>query len=149
MSQMIDKSMIMKNNLPILIDYSLPLDLKFCRREIKIKITESFFENYEEIIINPSEVFDDFQTNHIFNNLDKNGLIRLGSIIKKGDCIVSKVKRYFNQIVESNSDCSYRHDNTSVFAEFGMEGMVTEITIKNGEEGSHISRIIFVTIQKI
>lgn len=99
---------------------------------------------YREVIgypqsLNPREVIK-------YHAIDTNGLPRIGSYIKQGDCIISK----YRMISNSDSNSPNLFDIVSVYAGLGDEGTVDQILVTVNAEGNPYIKVKLrqVRIQK-
>lgn len=118
-------------------------------KEIKIRITESHYDDFVEEIVDPAELFPDYKDNHIFDHLAPDGLPHMGSIVSVGDCLVSRrrIIKLLNLSVggENAPIC----DDISLYVRAGMEGRVTNIKIKTCRESSGVCKITTITLENI
>ena len=88
---------------------------------------------HEVICIPPLHTQD--KNSYNYDKLDNDGIIRIGSIINKGDILVGKTIKQFNRLKESkDKDCS-------LIAKQGDEGIVDDICITLNSQGHKIVKI--------
>lgn len=125
------------------------LNLATTRKLTKIRIVESCQQEYNELIIKPENVFRDHDTGYRYRHLDNDGLVQVGSIIKRGECLASRV-RIYNVTRPENSNNYPDVENTSIFASYGMEGCVIDVqTRESNEDPSVVNRITILTVEEI
>lgn len=116
------------------------------RKEMKIRITESKYSDFSEELVNPNKLLSGFTDDDIYDNLGSDGLPLIGSIIRIGDCIASRERKFkFPKL--NSEDNSPICEDISLYAKYGMEGCVTNISIRSCEVDSDISRIITITLK--
>lgn len=103
----------------------------FYEKVMTVKTSEVTTSNYQEICKKPSE-------DEKYRHLDKNGLPRLGSVIKQGDCVIGKVRINTDSPIEQKA---------SIFSEFGMEGVVCKVRVTYNEEAKESKKMIAVKIR--
>jgi len=75
----------------------------------------------------------------VYDNLDENGLIRIGSVVRVGDCLIGKIRtiiRKGNVIKE----------DASSYAEIGQAGIVDEVIVTTNASGF---RVAYVKIRQV
>jgi hypothetical protein len=95
-------------------------------KEVCVKIIESTTKEFTETVSYPMWKTGDLKSGHIYRNLDKNGLPKLGSRMYVGDCIIGRNK------IQTTSEGVKRSDS-SFLAGIGTEGIVTSVQIIGSE----------------
>jgi len=98
------------------------------------KTTETITSAYIDRIVKP-DVKINSSGRDVYRHLDPNGLPRIGSIIREGDCIIGKIRTMRE---------TKKEDSVSLYAGVGDVGEVIAIQITCGEENSENYRIICV-----
>lgn len=104
-------------------------------KEVTIKIVESQNKDFVESVCYPTDRSGNPKTGHLYRHLDKNGLPRLGSLIKVKDCIVGRSKIYVASEEKKMTE-GQKRSNNPFFAGVGNEGIVTDVVVIAGE-GTH------------
>jgi DNA-directed RNA polymerase II subunit RPB2 len=74
-----------------------------------------------------------------YSSIDENGLPKLGSFVKEGDCLIGKVRKNLttNQI-----------ENASSFVEVKQEGVVDRVLVSTNPEGARVVKVKIRQIRK-
>lgn len=108
-------------------------------REIVINETETSTTDYIENIAFPKDKMGNPKTDSIYRHLDKDGLPRIGSVIKKGDCILGKQKTF---ILPEGPKVV----NSSYYAGVKDGGVVTSVVVVGSEGTSSSFRNVIIKI---
>ena len=119
------------------------------KKEIKIRITESHYDDFVEEIVDPAELFSDYKDNHIFDHVAPDGLPHMGSIVSVGDCLVSRRRTIKPLNMSDGGENSPISDDISLYVRPGMEGRVTNIKIKTCRGSSGVCRITTITLENL
>lgn len=113
-------------------------------KEVCVKIVETKNSSYTELVSYPCHPNGDPRTGHLFRHLNKDGLPKLGSLIKVGDCLVGRTKIYST----SGGSNEIKRSNTSSYAGVGTEGIVTSIQIVGSESNNGGFRTIIIKLSE-
>ncbi len=67
-----------------------------------------------------------------YHAIDDNGLPRLGSFVREGDCVIGKVRKYFE---------SGKVENASKYIEIKQEGIVDKVLVSTNQEGNRVVKV--------
>lgn len=104
-------------------------------REISMEFIEDN-KNGERIQF-PVDKNSNIKTDKKYSNIDQNGLPILGSYIKRGDCILGKMKTVQGKLVD-----------VSHFSDYGVEGIVSDVKINCSEGVSNTFKIIVIKLKQ-
>ena len=115
--------------------------MKFGRyeKETCINETETSTTDYIENIAFPKDRMGNPKSDYVYRHLDKDGLPRIGSVIKKGDCILGKQKTF---ILPEGPKVV----NSSYYAGVKDGGVVTSVVIIGSEGVSSSFRNVIIKI---
>lgn len=125
---------------PILLSRSAYEKFGIYEKEVCIQVIESA-SNFIDRVCAPTDSQGNIKQGpkyEKYKHLNINGLPKLGSYIKTGECIVGKTKFFMN---EKRVDSSY-------FAGVGEEGIVTDIKITASESGTGTFRIVTIKLKQ-
>lgn len=72
-----------------------------------------------------------------YEAIDENGIPRLGSFVKEGDCLIGKIRK---------NTATGKWENASSFVDIRQEGVVDRVLISTNQEGN---RVVKVKIRKV
>lgn len=119
---------------------------------IEIKSKEIITNDYSitfcyPLDINVNERNDGVISKHTLRHLDEYGFPKVGSYIKKGDCIIGKTKTF---LFESKRDHKWHNKkDMSYFAKVGEEGIISNVNISMCENDSEKVRTVTISLIRV
>lgn len=74
-----------------------------------------------------------------YDAISDNGLPRLGSVIKEGDCVIGKMRK--------NPETG-KWDNTSTYMELRQEGIIDRVLVSTNQEGERVVKVKIRQVRK-
>ena len=119
--------------------------------------TYTVVHSYSTVVYNPTKISngeiveyltkpdDPFPHHNIeqYENLDSNGIVRINSVVRAGDCLICKVKKITTHPKGSNSyftSTSKKEDN-SVYLEAWEDGIVDSVLASTNSNGEKLIKI--------
>ena len=74
-----------------------------------------------------------------YSSIEENGLPRIGSFVKEGDCLIGKIRKNFT---------TGKTENASSFVEVKQEGVVDRILVSTNAEGEQVVKVKIRQVRK-
>ncbi len=74
-----------------------------------------------------------------YTSIEENGLPRLGSFVKEGDCLIGKIRKNFT---------TGKTENASSFVEVKQEGVVDRVLVSTNAEGEQVVKVKIRQVRK-